>query len=151
MIPSVMKMLIKAFKDENVGIEYLRIPAELPAPFVLTPSIYPTLRPANIIKQWLLIFLRALNGKVIAEEKVNTAYFLGVLFSGNMDKKRVEKILPRYIKKAEKKGKDIEVLFHPGYLNGKEDIADKKGIAFENFYFSKGRKTEYDTLMSMNI
>ena len=37
-----------------------------------------------------------------------------------MDEKRVNKILLEYIKLAEKSNKDVEILFHPGYIDGNE-------------------------------
>ena len=73
---------------------------------------------------------------------------MGILFSGKMDEKRVSKILPKYVKMAEKDGKDIEVLFHPGFIEEKE--LDKKEIAFEKFYLSEIRKTVYDSVIKIS-
>lgn len=149
MIPSVMKMLLKVISEENIKVKYLRIPAEPALPFIQTPSLYFTYSPINIIKQWLLKFLWLMSRVEFRKTKIPTAYFFGIMFSGNMDRKRVEKILPKFIKKAEKKRKDIEVLFHPGYLNSSEELSDKEGIAFSSFYLSKGRKEEYKALINI--
>ena len=80
--------------------------------------------------------------------EIPTSYFMGILFSGKMDEKRVTKILPQYIRLAKKYEKDIEVLFHPGYLDEKKN--DLKNIVFEKFYISKNRKTEFDSVMKIS-
>ena len=77
-----------------------------------------------------------------------TSYFLGILFSGKMDEKRVSKILPKYEKSAAKKNMDVEVLFHPGYLEDSSDLINKN-TAFDDFYISPNRKTEFDSVMKL--
>ena len=66
-----------------------------------------------------------------------------------MDEKKVNKILPKYKKLAEKNGKDIEVLFHPGYINESEFDLNDKNIVFKEFYSSPDRKTEFDSVMKI--
>jgi len=149
MIPVVFKTLIKVLNDENVKVKYLRIPSEPVLPFIMTPSLYYTYRPVNIIKQWLLKFLWQINKKEFKETKIPTAYFFGILFSGKMDEKRVNKILPHYIKKADKNHKDIEILFHPGYIKERDISLNEGVLSFEKFYLSSGRKTEFDTVISL--
>ncbi len=148
MIPGVFKTIIKVLKEEEINLKYLRIPAEPIYPFIKTPSLYFTYKPVNLIKQWLLKFLWRVNKRYIKGYEVPTAYFFGILFSGKMDAKRVEKVLPHYIKLAERKGKDIEVLFHPGYLS-KDELTDDDNLCFKNFYLSKDRKTEFDTVIKL--
>lgn len=147
MIPSVFKALIRVLKDENINLGYLRIPAEPIMPYIKTPSLYFTYSAVNIVKQWLLKFLWGINKACVKDYSLRKSYFFGILFSGKMDEKRVRKILPKYIKLAEKKGRDIEVLFHPGYLDNRE--ADLKNITFKNFYLSENRKTEFDSVMNI--
>ena len=55
-----------------------------------------------------------------------------------------------YEKIAEKKGMDIEVLFHPGFLNSDEADFKNKNIVFESFYFSENRKCEFETAMKIS-
>ena len=66
-----------------------------------------------------------------------------------MDADRVGKLIPEYIKLAKKSNKDIEVLFHPGYLDETKAEFGGKGIVFNDFYFSKNRKTEFDSVMKL--
>ncbi len=151
MIPLVFKALMRVLKDERIAPQYIRIPAEPLLPYIKTPSLYFTYSPVNLVKQWLLKILWAIDKRYIDEDNFPAAYFFGVLFSGNMDENRVSKILPHYIKMAEKNKKDIEVLFHPGYLNKEETELKEKNIAFHKFYFDKGRKTEFDAVMKISL
>jgi predicted glycoside hydrolase/deacetylase ChbG (UPF0249 family) len=148
MIPTVFKALIKALNDEKIDLEYMRIPTEPLLPYIKTPSLYFTYSAVNIIKQWLLNFLWLFNKNQARKYKIPTSYFLGILFSGKMDYERVNKILPKYIKMAQKDGRDIEVLFHPGYLEKIDD--NLKNIVFENFYLSENRKTEFDSVIKIS-
>jgi len=150
MIPAVFKALIKVLSEEKINTGYMRIPAEPLLPYIKTPSLYLTYSAVNIIKQWLLKFLWLINKKQSKKYKINTSYFFGILFSGNMDEKRVNKILPKYIDMAKKDGKDIEVLFHPGYLNNNKIDFENKNIVFKDFYLSEKRKTEFNTVMKIS-
>ncbi len=150
MIPEVFKALIKVLKEENIKAEYLRIPAEPLMPYIKTPSLYFTYSPINLIKQWLLKFLWLINKKELKDFPIPSAHFMGILFSGKMDSKRVTKILPKYINLAKKDGKDIEVLFHPGYLAENETNFENKNIVFNNFYLSNNRKTEFDSIFKIS-
>ena len=67
-----------------------------------------------------------------------------------MYEKRVSRILPKYKKLAEKNGKDIEILFHPGYIEKSELDFKSKNIVFKEFYLSENRKTEYDSVMNIS-
>lgn len=149
MIPSVFKALIKVLKEEEIKVEYLRIPAEPILPYIKTPSLYFTYSLINLIKQWLLRFLWLINKGLMKDLKIPTAHFFGILFSGKMDEKRVSKILPEYIKLSKKDNRDIEVLFHPGYLDKNQTDFENKNIVFEEFYFSKNRKIEFNAAMKM--
>ena len=149
MIPSVFKALIKVLKDEKINLGYMRIPCEPLIPYIKTPSLYSTYSAVNIIKQWLLNLLWLKNKKHAKSYKIPTAYFMGILFSGKMDEKRVSKILPQYIKMAEKSKSDIEILFHAGYLKENKAELKKKNIVFESFYISENRKTEFDSVMKI--
>lgn len=150
MIPAVFRALIRALREENIHTEYLRIPVEPLLPYVTTPSLYHTYRPANLAKQWLLNFLWLINKRALRRFPVPTADFFGILFSGHMDAKRVAKILPKYIKRANRTGRDIEVLFHPGYLEREEAVFQTEHIPFAPFYLSPNRKTEFHSVMKLS-
>ena len=150
MIPAVFRALVKVLSDEGITIKYMRIPAEPIMPYIKTPSLYFTYKPINIIKQWLLKFLWVPSKPMAKKYGIPTSHFCGILFSGKMDEKRVNKILLKYKKLAEKDGRDIEVLFHPGYMNMTKVDADCKNIVFKEFYLSHDRKTEFDSVMKIS-
>ena len=149
MIPLVFKTLLKVIKDENLPVEYLRIPAEPLLPFVLTPSLYFSFSFVNLIKQWLLKFLALVNKRKLKKSKIKSAYFLGVAFSGNLTKDKIEKLLPQYSKLAKKHNRDVEITLHPGFLEQGESLLNGCREDFKNFYFSSGRKAEFDALMNL--
>lgn len=140
MIPLVFRTLMRAIRDENINVNYIRYPAEPILPYLKVPSLFVTYRPISLVKQWLLKLFGMMNKKELKQSGIKTAYFMGILFSGYMDKKRVLKVLPHYLALARKNKRDIELLFHPGYE--KNSVGFKK--KFYKFYFSSGRKTEYD-------
>ena len=150
MIPAVFKGLLKVLDDEKIKLEHIRVPAEPLLPYIKTPSLYFTYSPVNVIKQWLLNFLWLINKSKSKKFKIPTSYFFGILFSGKMDEKRVNKILPKYMKIAKKHESDIEVLFHPGYLEKKDSDFKDKNVVFEDFYLSENRKTEFDSVMNIS-
>ena len=148
MIPLVFKTLLKVIKDEGIDIEYLRIPAEPILPYIITPQFYKI---SNIIKHWLLNFLNLINRKEFKKVNINTAYFIGVMYSGCVTQEKIKKILPSYLKLANKKGKDIEIALHPGYLKNDETMI--KGIKknFKKFYLSPNREKEFNTLKNIKL
>ena len=150
MIPAVFNALLKVLEEDKITPDYIRIPCEPMMPFIKTPSLYLTYSPINIIKQWLLKILWQINKRHAKKYKIPTAVFMGILFSGKMDEKRVNKILPKYKRLAEKDGKDIEVLFHPGYMEQDKADIHYKNIVFKEFYLSKNRKTEFDSVMKIS-
>ena len=150
MIPPIFKMLLKVLNDENISVEHMRISAEPLLPYLRTPSLYFTYSAINIIKQWLLKFLWQIDKRYVNEDEIHKSYYMGILFSGNMDEKRVKKILPKYIELAEKKGKKVDVSFHPGYLDQENVDFGNKNVAFKRFYLSDKRKTEFESLINLS-
>lgn len=148
MIPLVFKTLMRVIKDEGLNVQYIRIPAEPIAPYILTPSLYASYTIKGLIKQWLLNFLALVNSRELKKSKLCFAYFMGAMFSGQVTEDKIKKLLPHYLKIAEKHGRDIEIALHPGYLENGERLIDGCRKDFEKFYFSKWRKKEYDTLMN---
>ncbi len=151
MIPMVFRALLRVIEDEKLNVAYMRIPAEPISPYILTPSLYLSYSPTGLIKQWLLKFLGFVNRKKVKSSGLFSAYFMGVLFSGRMDERKIKKVLPKYIKLSEKHNKDIELGFHPGYIENGEPLLDGSREGFHKFYFSPWRKTEHDTLVNFKF
>ena len=151
MIPLIFKTLLQVIKEEDLAVTSLRIPAEPLAPYLLSPSLYFSYTPIGLVKQWVLKCFFVLNYGELKRSKIPYAYFMGVLFSGHMTEQRIRKLLPLYRKLGEKRGRDIELGLHPGYLEPGGTLIQGARTSFEKFYFSTGRKMEYDTLMNLKF
>lgn len=153
MIPIVYHALIEVIKEEGYLVDYIRVTKEPILPFIKEVSLWKTYVPINIVKNLLLNFYslgmeRKLNKQNI---KMHPMYLWGVMFSGHMDKNRVGKLLPLMEAQAKKKGRKLEVLFHPGTT-----VPNEIGEEFSNkgnliFYLSEGRHTEYEALMFLQF
>ncbi len=151
MIPLIFKILMRVIKDKGYDVKYIRIPTEPVLPYIKELSLYKTYSLINTVKQFLLKFFGLINKRALKKSNINSALFMGILFSGNMDEYRVNKILPHYLKLCEKTGRDAELLFHPGYIEKDEELFDTGKQSFNKFYHSPGRKTEYATLKNLII
>ena len=150
MIPLIFKILMRVVHDENLSVSSIRIPAEPISPYLFTPSLYFDYKPISLIKQWLLKILALANRKELVKSKIKPAYFMGIMFSGKLNEARIKKLLPRYLKLAERENRDVEIGFHPGYVKSEEKLIDGSRQDFSKFYYSSWRNTEYNTLLSFN-
>ena len=150
MIPLIFKTLMRVIEDEGLNVEYMRIPAEPISPYIFTPSLYFEYNPIGLIKQWLLKILAFANRRELAKSKIQSAYFMGIMFSGKLNEARIRKLLPHYLKLAKKHNKNIEIGFHPGYIKDGEKLLDGSRQDFRKFYYSTWRNTEYNTLLNFN-
>ncbi len=146
MIPLIFKTLMRIIEDEKLDVRYIRIPSEPILPYLSVPLLY---KPTNIIKLLVLKVLNVFNKGKLKKSGIKTAVFMGILFSGKMDGDRVSRVLPHYLKTA--KNRDIELLFHPGYVNRGERVMDENKKSFNEFYYSEGRKIEFNALKHLKI
>ena len=153
MIPIVYNALLEAIHEEGYRTEYIRVTKEPILPFVREVSLWKSYSPVNWIKNFLLnFFALAMEKKVSKEATGQKKMFLwGVVFSGHMDEKRVEKLLPSMKKRAEKKGRILEILFHPGYTPREQMGEEFINESANEFYDSEGRHEEYEALMKLSF
>jgi predicted glycoside hydrolase/deacetylase ChbG (UPF0249 family) len=151
MIPLIFKTLMRAIEDEGLNVQSVRIPAEPISPYVFTPSLYFEYNPIGLIKQWLLKMLAFANRRELKKSKIQSAYFMGILFSGKLNEARIRKLLPHYLKLAKKHNKNIEIVFHPGYIKDGEKLLDGSRQDFRKFYFSPWRNIEHETLINFKF
>lgn len=149
MIPLIFDVLMQVVRELSLDAKYIRIPAEPELPYLLVPAFYPQYLSVNLIKHWVLKFCGLFNAGKLSKSGIPTALFCGILFSGNMNYDRVSRVLPGYIRLAKKKQCDVEFLFHSGYTNQSEPLFDDRKVEFHHFYYSQGRKNEYDALMKL--
>ena len=148
MIPMVFTTLLRGVRDCGLNVSYMRIPAEPIGPFLREPSLYHTYRPANLVKNVVLNFLWCFNRKEFRESGISTSVFCGILFSGEMDQRRLTRVFPHFLHLAEKRGMDLEFLFHPGAILPGESFLDPDKTGFCDFYRSPGRQTDAETVQS---
>lgn len=155
MIPLVYWALLEVIVERHYSTEYIRVTREPVLPFLKSPGLWKTYRPVNWIKNLILNYLAPGMEKTVAEnppswQKENPRMFLwGVVMSGHMDRERVKKLLPAMRERAEKKGRSLEILFHPGTV-----LPEELGEEFCNhdangFHVSEGRHVEYEAVMSL--
>ena len=76
-------------------------------------------------------------------------YLWGLVMSGNMDRQRVEKLFPAMKGAAEKKGRTLEILFHPGQVQKEEITAEFSQKEAIEFHLSHGRQVEKEAVMEL--
>lgn len=141
MIPVVFDALKEAVSDlECIGckIEYIRNTQD---PILLYGG--KDIFSMNTIKCLILNFYSQKVKKYLVSKKLPVNYLCGVYFSGKMDS-RLKKVLPNFIKKADKQDWNIELLFHPGTMLRSELISEFKKEGFNEFHLSENRKIEYN-------
>ena len=144
MIPLIFKTLMRVISEEEVSVEYIRIPNEPILPYIKSPSLYLKYTPVGLVKQWLLKFLNLVNRRELKKANIKSTAFMGILFSGQLTEDKINKLLPYYKKQNE----NIEIAFHPGYLEREEPLIDGFRPGFKKFYYSKWRREEYNTLIN---
>lgn len=156
MIPLCYWALLEVIVEQHYQTDYIRITKEPIIPYLSEISLWTTYRPINWVKNLLLNIYALGMEKTIEKnkpswQKTNQPMFLwGILMSGKMDEDRVKKLMPKMVQTAEKKGRILEILFHPGTAS-----ADELGEEFCNksankFYTSTGRHIEYDCVLSLH-
>lgn len=150
MIPIVYNALMEVIREEKYAVEYIRVTKEPILPFIKEKSLWKTYRPVNWIKNLLLNFLSfSMEKKAIKITGQPPMFLWGVLFSGQMDRKRVGKVLPVIKKQADKRKRLLEILFHPGSTLEEELKEEFNSADANRFYLSEGRKKEYQSVMGM--
>lgn len=104
----------------------------------------------NTVKCMILNFYSRKVRKYLALKNLKINYLCGLYFSGNMDS-RIKKVLPKFIKKAEKHGRNVELFFHPGTMLKSELTNEFKKESFNNFHLSENRKLEYNTVKELEL
>ena len=147
----IFKTLMKVIRDEKLDVKYLRIPAEPLRAYLFTPSLYSSYSLTGLVKQWLLKGLALINRGALNGMSFSSAYFMGVMFSGQLTQARVGKLLKHYLYFSQKNERNIEVAFHPGYAGDDLELILGSRSSFRKFYVSPWRNIEYENLMNKQI
>lgn len=146
MIPVVFAALKEAVSElecNGCKIEYIRNTQD---PILLYGG--KDIFSMNTIKCLILNFYSIKVKKYLTSKNLPVNYLCGVYFSGKMDS-RLKKVLPKFINKAERHNRNIELLFHPGTMLKSELTREFKKDGFNEFHLSENRKIEYNTLKEL--
>lgn len=149
MIPVVWEAMLAAVKDEGYTVEYIRNSKEVLGVFLTDVSLYKTYRPINFIKNRLLSFYSHKADRYCKENGIKPMYLWGLVMSGRMDQKRIEKLYPKMLAKAKRDGRELEILFHPGLMLADEVTDEVAGEAVEDFYRREDRHVEKEAVLGM--
>ena len=149
MIPVVADALFEVLEENGWRAEYIRDAREPFFPFVRETSLYKTYRPVNFVKNMILNFCSLLLEKRMRRAGFKPMYLWGLVMSGNMDRQRVEKLFPAMKGAAEKKGRTLEILFHPGQVQKEEITAEFSQKEAIEFHLSHGRQVEKEAVMEL--
>lgn len=141
-----------ACKETGRDIEYIRFPIEHFDIYLHNPKLWRYIKPINIIKILVLKICALWDRKIAKRYGItrNFGGFIGLMFTTQMHIRYVLPILS-YLKKQKDydKGRDLEILFHPGGVKPGECYIDPYDKSLTAFYSSKNRWVEADTLKQL--
>lgn len=124
MIPVVFDAMMDVIRKDSLNVSYIRIPREylrLYLPHIRQLRDFSLI---NLVKVLILNLLSVRNGLKYGSilRNLEQKIFLGVCLSGRMHYENVSVLMLDAVKLAEKKGKNLEILAHPGGVFEQEDI-----------------------------
>lgn len=149
MIPFIFDILMEICSEMEGKVTFVRVAKEPLMPFLMQVSLYRTYSPANLVKNLLLNMYSLCAVKKLKKQGLSYELMWGLMMSGYMDAKRVEELLPLMEHAAKKKGKKLEILFHPGQMVEKELTEEYRKEGFYKFYCSPNRKEEKNAVRKL--
>lgn len=86
------------------------------------------------------------NKKILHSRGIEVPVFFGIFYTCQMKKEVVEALLPAYRNYADKKDRDLELMFHPGSLTDCNELLDARSEELAVFYMSDDRYEEAECL-----
>ena len=142
MIPVVWEAILEVVREEGYTLEYIRNSKEVLGVFLTDVSLYKTYRPVNFVKNRLLSLYSHKADRYCRANGMKQMYLWGLVMSGRMDRERIEKLYGKMKRKAEKDGRTLEILFHPGITLPGEVTPEIAKEAAEDFYLRADRHVE---------
>lgn len=147
MIPVVWEAVLEAVREEGYALEYIRNSKEVLGVFLTDVSLYRTYRPVNFVKNRLLALYSHKAERFCQENGMQQMYLWGLVMSGRMDRERIEKLYGKMKRKAERDGRTLEILFHPGITLPEEVTPEIAKEAAEDFYLRNDRHVEKEAVL----
>ncbi len=149
MIPVVWEAVSEVVSEEGYALEYIRNSREPLGIFLTEMSLYKTYRPVNFVKNRLLALYSCRVDRYCRAHGMGQMYLWGLVMSGRMDRQRVAKLYEKMKKKAERDGRTLEILFHPGLTLTDEVTGEIAREAARDFYLRGDRHVEMETVLNM--
>lgn len=148
MIPLLFRIAL-SFHDE-ANTKRIRLTNEPIGPFLKKPKFYKTYQLINWVKVLILKFFSGENRRLLKKHEMDAPVFFGLLMSGHMDYDRVKALLKGFEKIAEKQGRDLEVLFHPGRVSEAKECLNPGNGDLVRAQLSENHEKEHDALIKLN-
>ena len=148
MIPVVWEAVTEVVEEEGYPLEYIRNSKEVLGVFLAETSLWKTYRPINFVKNRLLALYSYKVDRYDKTHHKEQMYLWGLIMSGHMDYKRIQKLYGAMTRKAEYDNRVLEILFHPGKVIPDEVNPELGDAAAEDFYLSSDRYVEKQAVMS---
>lgn len=152
MIPIVFDSLMKVLSKkefENLKICHIRVPVDPVTPLLHNVRMCSDIPPINWVKWCILKIFARRTRKILNGRGVKVPVFFGIFYTCEMKKEVVEALLPSYKAYADKKGQELELMFHPGNLTDCSELLDKRSEELAAFYLSDNRQDEAECLKRM--
>ena len=149
MIPAVTDAVSRLVLSRGLKVEYMRWTREPLGPYLRRASLWRDYRPVNVAKNLVLNALGMCGEKYMRRMGLKCNMAMGLVISGNLECRLVRELLPDMERLAERRGKDLELVMHPGWGVGPGEGLDVPGGIFETFYLDPGRKREYDCMLNL--
>ena len=152
MLPVVFDALMDVIREDNLDVSYIRIPREYPSLYLRHLREIQDFSAINLVKVLILNLLSLRNRRKYAQvlDTMEQRLFLGVFLSGRMYRENVEPVIPEAIALAQRQGKGIEILAHPGGVYEKADIdqlTNQEDIEFLTSEFRRKEKTMFEPML----
>ncbi len=149
MIPVVWEALTEVIAEDGYTVEYIRNAKEMLGAFLSEVSLWRTYRPINFIKNRLLSIYSHRADRYAKAHGLEQMYLWGLVMSGRMDHARIARLYPKIAAKAERDGRVLEILFHPGQTTPEEVSEEIGREAAKDFYLKRDRHTELEAVGRM--
>jgi hypothetical protein len=149
MIPVVWEAVTELTAEEKYPVEYIRNSKEVLGVFLSEPSLWRTYRPINFVKNRILALYSHKADRYAKAHGMEQMYLWGLVMSGHMDAERIRKLYGKMTAKANRDGRTLEILFHPGITLPQEVSEELGDAAAEEFYLSANRHIEKEAVMSL--
>ena len=146
LIPVIWDALTETLDEEDYEIEYIRNPKEPLSPFLKCFKMYPSYSLINLIKNRILMFYSKKVDDYCDAKGLKKRYMCGLMFSGNMNIERLERIIDNLANITKINNRELEFLFHPGFSLKEEYSDELNNHDYFVFNNSKNRTVEKESV-----